>query len=92
MGPLDFLLHLLNFVAPAFGLAVLLPWAARWVFGAPAAALPWFKQVAILGAVGSLVLLTGLWLLGRDAKMLSYAALVVASATSQLLMSRSIRR
>lgn len=92
MGPLDFLLHLLNLVAPALGVAVLLPWTARWVLGASPVALPWFKQVAILGAVGSLVLLTGLWLLGRDAKMMSYAALVLASATSQLLMSRSIRR
>jgi hypothetical protein len=33
-----------------------------------------------------LVLLAGLWFFGRDGKMLTYAALVVASATVQWVM------
>ena len=92
MGPLDFLLHLFNFVAPAFGVAVLLPVGARWAFGATAGARSWSRQVLVNGLVGSVVLWAGLWLLGRDAKMISYAALILTCATSQFVMSRSARR
>ena len=92
MGPLDFLLHLFNFVAPAFGVAVLLPTGARWIFGPAAGGASWSRQVFVIGLVGSLVLWAGLWLLGRDAKMLTYAALILACATSQFVMSRSGQR
>ena len=92
MGPMDFLLHLFNFVAPAFGVAVLLPIFARWVFGANAGGMSWSWQVLVIGLVGSLVLWAGLWLLGRDAKMLTYAALILACATCQFVMNRSGRK
>jgi hypothetical protein len=92
MGPLDTLLHLLNFVAPALGVALLLPLGARWTLGPSNSGLPWLKQAAVHGLVGSAVLLAGLWVAGRDAKMISYGALVLAGATTQLLMSRSVRR
>ena len=92
MGPMDFLLHLFNFVAPAFGVAVLLPLCARWVFGANAGGMSWSWQVLVIGLVGSLVLWAGLWLLGRDAKMLTYAALILACATCQFVMNRSGRK
>lgn len=92
MGPMDFLLHFLNFVAPAFGVALLLPVCARWVLGATAGGTSWFRQVLVIGMVGSLVLWAGLWLLGRDAKMLTYAALILACATCQFVISRSSRR
>jgi Flp pilus assembly protein protease CpaA len=89
---MDFLLHLFNFVAPAFGVAVLLPLGARWVFGAKAGGMSWSRQVLVIGLVGSLVLWAGLWLLGRDAKMLTYAALILACATCQFVMNHSGRR
>lgn len=92
MGPVDLLIHLLNFAAPAFFLALLLPGAARLVMpngtGMPA----WWAQAAINFVVGSVVLGLGLWLFGRDGKMLTYAALVAACALCQWLVLRGWRK
>ena len=73
--------HLLNFIAPAVGVALLL-WGAprlwpkarkgRWVAR---------KELLALIGVGGAVLLVGLIVFGRDAKMLSYAALVLAQGS-----------
>lgn len=73
--------HLLNFVAPAVGMAVLLwgtprlwprarkgRWAAR-------------TELLALCALGVAVLLTGLLVFGRDGKMLTYTALVLAQGS-----------
>ena len=45
--------------------------------------LNWRTQIAINFVVGVVVLAAGLVLLGRDGKMLTYVALVIATATSQ---------
>lgn len=73
--------HIANFLAPALGLAVLL-WGmprlwptsrrGRWTAG---------RELVALGGLGALVLLAGLVVLGRDGKMLTYAALVVAQGS-----------
>lgn len=88
----DILLHLLNFVAPALALALLLPWLPRYLWRKPVSGLVWWVQAAINFVVGSGVLLGCLWWLGRDGKMLAYALLVLALASSQWLLSRAWRK
>lgn len=87
----DILLHLLNFVAPAFALAVLLPLLA-WPLFRKRTAMPWWGQVLVNFAVGVGVLLASLWWLGRDGKMIAYALLVLAVASTQWLLARGWRR
>ncbi|MBH1979492.1 MAG: hypothetical protein WBA58_07970 [Giesbergeria sp.] len=91
MDPLIALNHLLNFVAPAAVLAVLLAPGSRWLMGKSAAALSWWAQAAIVFAVGCGVLAAGLWWLGRDGKLLTYTALVLACATCQWVLRRGWR-
>ncbi|NIC40260.1 hypothetical protein [Aquabacterium sp. A08] len=84
MGVWGFVLHLLNFVAPAVAVAGLLSAA---VVGPRGLALwgprarRWARVWAVLAAVGVAVLLAGLVLHGRDGKMSTYAALVLATGS-----------
>ncbi|EJE52668.1 hypothetical protein PMI14_02667 [Acidovorax sp. CF316] len=89
MGPLDTLNHLLNFLAPAAAMAVLMALGARLLGWKSTAFRATWAQVAIQFAVGSAVLLGGLVLQGRDGKMATYAALVLACATCQWAMGKS---
>jgi hypothetical protein len=92
MGPTDLALHLLNFIAPALFIAVLMPLAARIFMKKKSAALAWRTQAAINFVVGLLLLTAGLWFFGQDGKMATYAALVLGCATSQALMLRNFWR
>lgn len=83
MGPLDLLNHLLNFAAPALLLAGVLAFLAPVFMRNKASARARFAQAAINFVVGLLALLAGLVFFGRDGKMLSYAALLLAVASSQ---------
>ena len=87
MGPLDILNHLLNFVAPAVFVALLLVLGGR-LLGAKGGTLAGWRQWAVVFVVGLVVLAAGLALWGRDGKMLTYAALVVATATCQWALLR----
>jgi len=91
VGPLDLVNHLLNFVAPAAFVALALALAGRWFVRQPAP-LRWWQLAAIHFAVGVAVLVGGVLLFGRDGKMATYTALVLACATSQWLASRAWRR
>lgn len=91
MGFLDLAIHLLNFLAPALAVAVVVAIAARWIVPHRAPDLGMGAQVAINFVAGSVTLGLGLWLLGRDGKMASYAALLVVVATSQWLTGRAWR-
>lgn len=86
------LLHLANFAAPALVLALLLPLIAHFCIKKQAPALAWWAQAAINFVVGVVVLLVGLWLWSRDGKMVTYALLVLALASSQWLLSRGWRK
>lgn len=90
MGPLDILNHTLNFVAPAAAVALLLVLCGRLV-GAQGTGMALWRQFAMVFVVGLMVLAGGLALLGRDGKMLTYAALVVATATCQWVLGRGWR-
>ncbi|MEY4363449.1 MAG: hypothetical protein RLZZ24_801 [Pseudomonadota bacterium] len=90
MDALDLALHGLNFVAPAWFLAVGLVVLGRFW---PRAALgrvtwPWAWQVLLLGCMGTAVLVAGLWWFGVDGKMATYAALVLGLALVQSLIAR----
>ena len=78
MGPFDLLNHLLNFLAPAAWVAVIV-------------ALTLQAQAAINFVVCLITLLLGLLLFGRDGKMATYAAVVILGATSQWVMLRAWR-
>ena len=81
--------HLLNFMAPAALVAALLLMFSRLLpgfFGSNKALVyVLWAQLAINFIVGVGVLAAGLVLLGRDGKMLTYLALMLAMATSQWL-------
>lgn len=61
-------------------MAVLVPTLARLVWWQHLKAAGWWRQVRWCGVCNSLVLVTGLVVLGRDGAMATYAGLVLASA------------
>ena len=79
--------HLFNLLAPAALIALVLVGMSRifpvFFRSNQAFAHTWWMQVAINLIVGVCVLVMGLVLFGRDAKMLTYVMLVLATATSQ---------
>ena len=85
MGFLDLLNHLFNFVAPALVVAVLLALVAPFVYKKKLVARVFIAQAAINFVVSAAVLVAGLWFFGRDAKMASYAAMLVAGSVAQAL-------
>lgn len=89
MGFPDLIIHFMNFLAPALAVAVVVACAAPWVMPnrAPALGIP--AQAAINFIAGAVALGLGLWFFGRDGKMASYCALVLACASSQWWQRRS---
>jgi hypothetical protein len=92
VSPLDQFFHAFNFAAPAVALALLLPVCARFLIRRSGFTLSLWVQQAIHLIVGVLVLGAGLWYFGRDGKMATYAALLVASASVQWFISAAWRR
>jgi hypothetical protein len=92
MPPIDLLLHLLNFIAPAAFVSAVTVGFARLVQKKQTPLLGLWPQLAINFAICLSVLLAGLWYFGRDGKMATYAALVVCSASCQWVMVRGWRR
>jgi len=91
MAFLDQLNHLLNFCAPALVVGILLavfgPFLIKKSPSAPGSS----AQAAINCITGVVVLALGLWFFGRDGKVASYAAMLVATASSQWAGSRGWR-
>ncbi len=83
MGPLDLLNHLLNFVAPAAFVGGLLALVGPLLLQKKPLARTNTAQAAINSGVGLAVLLAGLVFFGRDGKMATYTAMVLACASSQ---------
>jgi hypothetical protein len=80
MGPLDALWHLLNLFAPAVGVALVSASLAKLIWPRDLAQVPWWRLVAWAVIAGTLALIAGLVVFGRDGKMATYAGLVTASA------------
>ncbi|MEJ7686683.1 MAG: hypothetical protein WKG52_06615 [Variovorax sp.] len=91
MSALDFLIHVLNFVAPAFFVALLLGLLFRVAMRKQSVATALWMQCAINTGAGVLVLLCGLWFFGRDGRMATYAALVGVCGTVQWWLLRGWR-
>ncbi len=87
----DILIHVLNFIAPALWVACFLGLAARLLPQGQGAVRPWPLAWLVVALVGIATLLAGLWLSGRDGKMATYIALVLACGSAQWLLSRSWR-
>ena len=87
--------HVLNLLAPAAFIALLMVLAAR-VFGhffrsnRPPAQSIW-AQAAIIFIVNTVVTIAGLVLFGNDGKMATYAAVVFASALTCWIQLRGWR-
>ena len=92
MPTLNFLNHLLSFIAPAVFLAVVLAVGARWFWPPKKHLLPWYHMACVNVLLGMVVLALGLVLARQDGRVATYAALVFSMATCQWLMSSGWRK
>jgi hypothetical protein len=74
--------HLLNFYAPAAGLGVLASLFAKLLWRGELKSVSWLRLSAWSVGCAALVTSAGLVYFGRDGKMATYGAMVVASALS----------
>lgn len=82
MGPIDALWHLLNFFAPAVGVGLLTALMAKMLWHRSLKSVS-LKRMMVWATAGSTItLLAGLIVFGRDGKMLTYGAMVLACALS----------
>lgn len=88
MGFVALLNHAVNFAAPAFWLALLLPLLDRFLTGKRTSVFSRHAQSGLIFVAGLAVLALGLVLWGQDGKMLTYLALVATAATGQWLMRK----
>jgi hypothetical protein len=92
MGFVDAVLHALSFMWPALAVALLVTLSGRFFKSNRPLALTFIAQSAINFVVCLGVLLIGLILTGRDGKMLTYFAMVLASGTVQWVISGGWRK
>ena len=88
MGLIAILNHLLNFALPALALAVMMPLFARLTTHGKASSRGFALQAGVNFVACLAVLLAGLWVGGRDGKMLTYATMAVVCASTQWAMRR----
>ena len=86
MGPLDQLNHLLNFLAPAMAVGIVLALCGPFIMGKKLSGTGFVLQTLFNFLIGALVLAAGFWLFGRDGKMASYAAMLLGCTLSQGLL------
>jgi hypothetical protein len=82
MNFLDLLWHILDFAAPPLLLGLISATAAKWLWRGPLRATPWLQLGARAAAASLLVCVAGVIITGRDGKMVTYAAMVLACAAS----------
>ncbi len=82
MGPLDALWHLLNFVAPAAGVALFAAAAVKLLWRRELQSVRWQRLATCAAAAGALALLIGLLVFGRDGRIATYAMLIGAAAAA----------
>jgi hypothetical protein len=91
MGLPDLLNHLLNFIAPAFWVALFVTLFARVFMKKQAITGGFIRSAAINFGIGCLILIVGLLFFGRDGKMSTYAAMALFCASSQWVLQRGWR-
>lgn len=82
MDLLGGLWHLLNFYAPAIGVGLVASLLAKLLWYADLKASPWWRLWAWASGSAALTSIGGLVYFGRDGKMATYAAMVLACALS----------
>ncbi len=80
MALVDIVWHLLDFVAPAFGVAALAALFAKTLMRRGFGGIGWARLLAWPAAAGLVASVAGLALYGRDGRIETYAALVLAAA------------
>jgi hypothetical protein len=80
MSAFDAFWHLVGLFMPALATGVIAATAAKWLWRRELTSISWRRLAVWPVAAGSLALLAGLMLLGRDGRMLSYVGMVVVSA------------
>lgn len=80
MGPIDALLHLANFFAPALGVGLLAALLTKLLWWRDLRNVSWLRLARWATLGGAVALVGGLVLLGRDGKMLTYGAMILLSA------------
>jgi len=80
MGVLDALWHLLNLVASAIGLGLISAGGAKLLWRRELAGVRWRRLALWSGGLSAVALLAGLVITGRDGRMGTYGAMVVAAA------------
>ncbi len=91
MSLLGLLNHLFNFVLPALVVGFLLAATAPLLMKKVQPHHSWLIQSTINSAAGLLVLLCGMVFFGRDGRMATYAAMVLACATVQWFTAKAWR-
>jgi len=91
MAPLTLLFHVLNFLAPALAMALVMPLAGSFWQKKTAFPLKWWAQFAIVFVASAAALVVGLVVLGRDGKMATYLGLVLTAASAQWVLGRGWR-
>jgi Na+-translocating ferredoxin:NAD+ oxidoreductase RnfE subunit len=80
MSPIDALWHLLGLFLPALATGALVAGAAKGLWRTNLRGSAWSRLALWSASAGSLALLGGLVVFGRDGRMLSYAAMLAAAA------------
>jgi hypothetical protein len=80
VSPLDIVFHLINGLLPALGMALLAPALAKLAWRRALARVPYRRLAGWVGAAATLAWLAGWLITGRDGRMATYAAVVLASA------------
>lgn len=80
MGPLDALWHLANLFGPALGLGLIAATLAKLLWRGELRAVAWRGLVQWTASANALVTVAGLVLQGRDGRMATYGAMVLATA------------
>ena len=78
----DLFWHISDFAAPAILLGVISATAAKWLWRGPLRAIPGIHLGCSAAAASLLACIAGLVITGRDGKMVTYAAMVLACAIS----------
>jgi hypothetical protein len=82
LAPLAAFWHVLNFFAPALGLALIAPTLAKLLWWRALRKTRWARLAVWVGAACALVSVGGLLIFGHDGKMATYAAMVLACAAT----------
>ena len=88
MDGLSLIVHVLNFLAPAVGVAAWITLISPFIWRGARPWKAWKSRFVLNSLAGGLMLLLGLIWFGQDGKMVSYAAMVLACASSQWLLTR----